>query len=220
MRPKFLIGVDEAGRGPLAGPLAVGACLVPLSRARDARRLFFGAKDSKQLSPAARERWFRKMREAAAERLISYRTAFVGHALIDRRGISWALRTAIRRSLAKLIRAAGASPAECRVILDGGIAAPKAFADQETIVRGDEKELFIALASIAAKVRRDRRMVRLSRRYPGYGFEVHKGYGTALHYRRLKKLGLSPIHRRSFLRGGRKDRGPAAAEKAPQDSTK
>ena len=89
---------------------------------------------------------------------------------------------------------------DCLVLLDGGLRAPKEYKNQKTIIKGDEKELAIALASIVAKVTRDELMVKLSKKYIGYGLEKHKGYGTAYHYKALKNKGLSPIHRKSFLK--------------------
>ena len=89
---------------------------------------------------------------------------------------------------------------ESLVLLDGGLKAPKEYLNQRTIIKGDEKELAIALASIVAKVTRDRLMVKLARKYPGYDLEMHKGYGTAAHYKALKNKGFSPIHRKSFLK--------------------
>ena len=91
-------------------------------------------------------------------------------------------------------------PKKCLVLLDGGLRAPKRFMYQKTIIRGDEKEYAIALASIMAKVTRDRKMVKLSKKYPLYGFNSHKGYGTKKHYEKIKKCGLCELHRRSFLK--------------------
>lgn len=193
----YLVGVDEVGRGPLAGPLCLGACAVPRSRASAFRRLFGAAKDCKQLSHPARVAWLGVMRKAAANGIIVFTTAFVGSETIDRRGMAHALRKGVHRALEKL----ELRPSMCRVLLDGGLKAPSLFEFQETIIGGDERELTIALASIAAKVRRDAHMVRAAARFPSYGFEAHKGYGTRAHYAALRAHGLCPIHRRSFLRG-------------------
>lgn len=193
---QWLIGVDEAGRGPLAGPVAVGACLI---RARDARRVLLavrGVRDCKQLSPEKRLAWASRIRALGRRRALQAATALVSERVIDRRGISAALRMGIARTLRKL----SVSPTHSFVMLDGGIRAPARYLFQETILGGDEKEPLIALASILAKVRRDRHMVRLSKRFPAYGFEKHKGYGTKKHYAALRKHGLSPVHRRSFLK--------------------
>lgn len=87
-----------------------------------------------------------------------------------------------------------------RVLLDGGLRAPVHYTNQQTIIKGDEKELVIALASIVAKVTRDKRMVALAKKFPAYGFEKHKGYGTRAHYEAIKKHGITPHHRKSFLK--------------------
>ena len=91
-------------------------------------------------------------------------------------------------------------PDMARVLLDGGLKAPVEFKNQKTIIKGDEREMVIALASICAKVLRDRKMNLLGKKHPKYGFEVHKGYGTKKHYQAIRKYGLLPVHRRSFLR--------------------
>jgi ribonuclease HII len=153
-----------------------------------------GLKDSKQLSAAARAAWFLKMRDWRAAGQLNYATALVGAKLIDERGISWAIRSGLARCLQKL-----EIGFDSRILLDGGLRAPKLYLNQTTIIRGDESEPAIALASIAAKIRRDRHLVRLAQRYPDYGFEIHKGYGTARHYAALAQHGPCPIHRRSFL---------------------
>lgn len=193
---RYIIGIDEVGRGPLAGPLCVGACAMLCRSARRTLSLFRGVKDCKHLVPQKRLKWFTRIQNAAVQRRLLTETVFVGEKTIDERGISYALRTAIRRVLKRL----GFPPAKCRVLLDGGIKAPRAFLFQETIIRGDEKEPLIALASIVAKVRRDRYMVQLGKQYPMYGFAAHKGYGTKEHYKALRIHGLSPAHRRSFLK--------------------
>lgn len=186
------VGIDEVGRGPLAGPLAVGVLVIPRRNLRHLK----GVKDSKKLSPAAREAWYGKIRALEKEGMLVSAVAFVGERQIDKRGLSHALMQGVARCLRRLD-----IPLEADIRLDGSLYAPPAYLRQMTIVQGDEKEPAIAAASIVAKVRRDRRMRNLARRYPGYGFEVHKGYGTSAHYRALKKLGLSDIHRRSFLKG-------------------
>jgi ribonuclease HII len=185
-----IVGIDEAGRGPLAGPVAVGAVALLQLAGLD----LTGLKDSKQLSAAARAAWFLKMRDWRAAGQLNYATALVGAKLIDERGISWAIRSGLARCLQKL-----EIGFDSRILLDGGLRAPKLYLNQTTIIRGDESEPAIALASIAAKIRRDRHLVRLAQRYPDYGFEIHKGYGTARHYAALAQHGPCPIHRRSFL---------------------
>jgi len=191
---KYLIGVDEVGRGPLAGPITI--CVFCISRA-SIKKHFAGIKDSKKLSPTKREEWFKKVNKLSRQGICEYRLASVGARIIDKRGITFSTRLAISRALKYLDR----SPNSSMVLLDGGLKAPKVFINQKTIIKGDEKEPIIALASVVAKVRRDRYLDKLSKRFPKYGFEKHKGYGTSLHIKKLKKFGLSPEHRRSFLKG-------------------
>lgn len=191
MRPKFLVGIDEAGRGPLAGPVAVGVVVVPrqfnLKLLRDVR-------DSKQMSELGREIWFEKIRILSEQYGLRHAVEFSSAHYIDTYGIAPAVRAAVARAL----RALEVNPNESHILLDGALRAPRRFLSQETIIRGDESEPLIALASIAAKVRRDRLMRRLSVRYPEYGFEIHKGYGTKAHREALTKHGPSDVHRITF----------------------
>jgi ribonuclease HII len=187
----YLIGVDEAGRGPIAGPVSVGAVMVR----KDFDFSFFrGIKDSKQLTEHAREEWYGKLREARRAGAVRYSVMFSSHRAIDKKGIVPAVSSALERALAEL----HPQPRHCHVLLDGGLRAPSIFTSQETIIRGDAKEPLIAAASIVAKVSRDRLMKRLARRFPGYGFEVHKGYGTARHHTAIREYGFCDIHRMSF----------------------
>lgn len=190
-RRKFIIGIDEVGRGPLAGPVAVGAfCATP-----NMLKKFCLIKESKQLSTLRREEWYRRIIALCGKELY-FAVSFVSAEVIDKKGIVSAIRLALSRSLAKL----EVSSSACRVLLDGGLKAPKKYIHQKTIIHGDAKETAIAMASVVAKVLRDRRMVRLHKKYPEYGFAAHKGYGTRAHYRALKKYGLSREHRKSFCR--------------------
>lgn len=196
MRHECVIGIDEVGRGSIAGPLCVGACLMNRKQAPAFLRTISGIKDSKRLTPLSREQWFRIIATAQEEGICEWRTAFVSEKVIDARGLSFALKKAIRSALRKL----RVHPAQSLVLLDGGIKAPRAFLFQHTIIRGDETEPLIAVASVMAKVVRDRYMVRLSRRHSVYGFERHKGYGTKRHLAAIRKYGMSEVHRKSFLK--------------------
>lgn len=188
----YLIGIDEVGRGPIAGPVAVGACVLLAPRIALSFKNF---KDSKKLSEQQREEWFKRIYAAEKKGLLKTKVTFVSEKVIDSKGLSYAIRSALSTSLTKL----KVSPQKSRVLLDGGLKAPAQYLHQTTIIKGDEKELAIALASIVAKVLRDRKMTQLAKKYPGYGFEVHKGYGTKNHYTALRDKGVSMIHRRSFL---------------------
>ena len=196
MTIKYIIGIDEVGRGPLAGPLCVGACLVKRKDVSAFYRMVSGIKDSKKLTHQMRLKWLLILTEAAKKGECVLSTAFVGQETIDRKGLSYCLKLGIRRTLQKI----NAIPRSSKVLLDGGIKAPAVFTNQETIIKGDEKEPLIAVASIVAKVRRDRYMIRLSKQYPQYGFDEHKGYGTKAHYVVLNEYGICPVHRRSFLK--------------------
>lgn len=193
---KYIIGIDEAGRGPLAGPVAVGAVMVGRKFLKKFTTLFRGVKDSKKISAQKREAWFKKLEDAERAGTVSFHVSFSGSGTIDKRGIN----AAIARSITASLKGLSCPPQNSLILLDGGLHAPYAYRSQKTIVRGDEKIMIISLASIAAKVLRDRLMEKFSREFPQYGLEQHKGYGTKEHFKKIKKYGLSKIHRRSFLK--------------------
>jgi ribonuclease HII len=190
----YLVGVDEVGRGPLAGPVAVGAFAVAESLKSKVQRLLRGIRDSKKLSEKQREEWFLCFSEAQEAGFLNFTVSFVGPKQIDRLGINKAIQLGLARALRRLAQPDNTS----LVLLDGGLYAPKRFVYQKTLVGGDARKPIIAAASIVAKVLRDRRMVRYAQKFPEYGFERHKGYGTAEHLRMLRRHGLSPLHRRTF----------------------
>lgn len=193
---KQIIGIDEVGRGPLAGPVAVGAVCIKAEYARSVRKLFPVVKDSKKLTPKQRDEWRARIREAEKMGYLSCAVSYVAPSVIDKSGLTAAIKTAIEGSLAEIEHDAS----ETRVLLDGGLHAPKQYLLQKTIIKGDEKELSIALASIVAKVARDARMVLLAKKFPAYGFEKHKGYGTRAHFAALREYGPTVHHRKSFLK--------------------
>src|SRR3990167_2848444 len=188
----YIVGIDEAGRGPLAGPVAVGAVSIPL----DFNKNFFKSiRDSKKLSSDDRDLWFELALEARKSGVLNFAVSLVSEKVIDRKGISYAIRLGIKRCLVALN-----VPEDSQVFLDGGIKAPIEFRHQLTVVKGDEKIPVVSLASICAKVVRDRRMVKLAKKYPQYDFDLHKGYGTFIHRAALKKYGSTELHRQSFLK--------------------
>ena len=189
---RFMLGVDEAGRGPLAGPVAIG--VVAVSERFIITLEFPGLADSKQLTLLAREKLFRQMRERMRSGDIQFCVRSISAERIDR----WGLSRARALATARAPRSLAPEPDGVSIYLDGLLKAPPEY-DQQTIIGGDEAVPIIALASIAAKVMRDRLMTRLAKQFPKYGFEIHKGYGTQAHYRALKKYGLCAIHRRSFI---------------------
>ena len=182
-----LCGVDEAGAGPLAGPVYAAAVILPRERN------FQGLNDSKKLTE--------KKREALYEQIIaqaeSWSVAFAAAEEIDEMNILNARMLAMQRAID------GLDPAADYALIDGNRDKGRHFAitaPHETVIRGDSRSVSIAAASILAKVSRDRYMAGLAEQYPQYGFEKHKGYGTALHYAMLDQFGPSPVHRRSFLK--------------------
>lgn len=191
---KWLVGVDEAGRGPLAGPVAVG--VVKVARDFDWSLLSI-IDDSKKLKASVREGVFKEVQQLKRRGLIEYAVGMTSAKVIDRFGIVLAIKRAEARAFSKL----GLLPAECFIKLDGSLSAPVEFA-QETIIKGDSKEKVIGLASILAKVTRDRYMVRIGAKpqFAPYTFATHKGYGTKAHRAAIKMHGLSNEHRQSFCR--------------------
>jgi ribonuclease HII len=190
-----IIGIDEAGRGALAGPVAVGAALVPKGFDWG---LLPGVGDSKKMSPKRREDVYSRAKQLEKRGDLQTAVALISAQIIDTHGITYAVQKGIDRVLASL----GADPTFTQVKLDGLLHAPEVYRHQETIVRGDTTEKEIGLASIMAKVTRDKYMVALEKRHPHphYGFGLHKGYGTIVHRMNIKKRGLSTIHRTTFCR--------------------
>ena len=196
---RYLIGVDEAGRGALAGPVCVGAVLMPEdfdweeAFAKVTRRGAPRLRDSKQLSAQQREVLYEHV---VSHGRLKHAAAFVDAHAIDSIGIVNAANEAASVALTELSISAG----RVEVLLDAGLRVPSKW-QQRSFVRGDETIPVIALASIVAKVSRDRTMEDLSSQYAPYHFEAHKGYGTLAHRRAISRAGLSEIHRTSFCRG-------------------
>jgi ribonuclease HII len=192
----WVIGIDEVGRGPLAGPVTVCALAIPANLLNGWTAKFGDSTfDSKKLSPTRREAIVRELRQAAREGKVTYKIASVSPAIIDQKGIVFAVNLAVVRTLTRL----GSLGAKSLILLDGGLHAPKEYKKQKTITRGDSSVSIIGLASVLAKVHRDRKMTLLATMYPSWGFDKHKGYGTRAHYAALAKHDPSPIHRLSFL---------------------
>lgn len=190
---KYIIGIDEVGRGPLAGPVAV--CALCLESGFN-KKNFKYFRDSKKLSHKQRVEWLERIEQEKKLGNILYKVSLESNKVIDNRGLSFAIKRALEKSLKFLNK----NPNETLVLLDGGLKASIEYKNQKTIIKGDEKELAIALASIVAKEYRDDLMNKLDRKYPDYDLARHKGYGTRAHYKALKKKGISAIHRRSFLK--------------------
>jgi ribonuclease HII len=186
---RFVAGVDEAGVGPLAGPVVAAAVVLPPTP----EALPIGVRDSKQLAPAVRERLEAEVRAVA----LAVAVAVVEPEEIDRVNIYHAALGAMRLAVQRL------SLVPQHVLVDGR-AIPDLVLPQTRFVGGDRTVYSIAAASILAKVYRDRLMLGLDARYPHYGFARHKGYGTARHREALRRFGPSPVHRRSFNLLGRR----------------
>ncbi len=188
---QYTIGIDEAGRGPLAGPVAVGAVKI----STDFNKKFFTSiKDSKKLSREERELWFSLALEEKKNNNLDFAVSLVSEKIIDRKGITYAIRLGIKRCLMAL-----RASEDNQVFLDGGIKAPDKFSHQLTVIKGDEKIPVISLASIMAKVVRDRRMEKISKKFPKFRFETHKGYGTYMHRQALLEYGSTEVHRKTFI---------------------
>lgn len=182
-----ICGVDEAGRGPLAGPVCAAAVILPPEAIQSL--LEAGLNDSKRLTDVRR----RKLYDSIVAQATAYGIAMASETEIDELNILQATLLAMRRAVDKL----EVTPA---LVLVDGNRAPELPLPTETLVGGDGKSANIAAASILAKVTRDRYMEELSQTYPAYGFETHKGYGTKRHYAAILEHGVTPVHRRSFLK--------------------
>ena len=184
-----IAGVDEAGRGPLAGPVVAAAVYFPIVWIRaGVPAALTGLNDSKQLSARQRERFFETLTTLPEVR---YAIAEADAATIDAINILQATHQVMNAALAALV------PAPEHALVDGLFVASLRW-PQTALVKGDSRSFSIAAASVLAKVTRDRQMVAYDRQFPGYGFAQHKGYGTAQHLAALARLGPCPIHRRSF----------------------
>lgn len=191
---RFIVGIDEAGRGPLAGPVSVG---VFIFLSKKAHAVFRGVKDSKKLTSRKRDQWFKILIEEKKKGTVNFSVNFSSHLIIDKKGLTFAIHDALFRGLKKL----KISSRKHSIFLDGGLKAPSKYKFQKTIIKGDEKIPAISLASIVAKVLRDRKMISYAKKYPQYGFEIHKGYGTRRHIKMIHKYKPTQIHRKSFLKG-------------------
>ena len=178
-------GIDEAGRGAWAGPVAAGAVILPVDPAVAGR--LASVRDSKQMLPAARVFWAAEIRSVA----MAWGVGLASSAEIDMLGIVPATRLAMRRAVAAL----GIFPGHCLI---DALRLPDLAAPQTALIKGDARSLSIAAASVLAKTARDALMEAYDAQYPGYGFAQHKGYGTALHWAALQQKGPTAIHRGSF----------------------
>ncbi|MBI4085589.1 MAG: ribonuclease HII [Candidatus Liptonbacteria bacterium] len=192
---KYIIGIDEVGRGALAGPVVVAAVCFPAGMKISNRKL--GAlKDSKNLSPKLRKLWTEYFKSISE---ISHKTARIYPRTIEKINISEAANRSASVAFGRLIAELKIGVRNCSIFLDGGLFIKPAPARAKTIIKGDEKITAIKIASIIAKVQRDRYMEKLSKKYPHYGFEAHKGYGTKRHLKAIRRHGPNEAHRLTFL---------------------
>lgn len=234
---KYVVGIDEVGRGALAGPVVVAAIAISNNlelkmnntelrlRNKNSKFLTLNSKsanlsklrDSKKLSAKQREAWFRHVKNLSNlrkyirgkfEKHIYYAAAGVSPKVIDKINISKAANLAAAKVFIKLVKNNKLKVKSCNIFLDGGLYINKPKTKNQklkiqtknikTIIKGDEKIPAVALASIIAKVSRDKMMEKFHKKYPQYGFNQHKGYGTKKHFKAIKKFGASSIHRKSF----------------------
>jgi len=215
---KYIVGIDEVGRGPIAGPVAVCAFVIKDSSftTTPMDKKLPKLKDSKKLTKKQRVTWFNYLKDQREKGFCDFAVSFVSSENIDKFGIVKCIQKALNESLEKVtsqdfpnfsrftLRAQTAdknlgNPASFHIYLDGGLHAPIEYVNQETIIRGDEIRPVISMASIMAKVSRDRIMINYAKQYPEYGFDSHVGYGTKAHYVAIKKHGQTPIHRKTFI---------------------
>lgn len=201
---KTICGIDEVGRGALAGPAAVAGVVFSrkLFLSREKAKFFREIKDSKKLNAKNREKWLKEIKKHAKE----IKIAVISHRIIDEINVQNAILGGVNRVVLKF------KTKPDYFLLDGGLHINSKFKNQKskikiktqnfgqkTIIRGDEGVFSIACASIIAKVYRDNLMKRYAKKYPKYKFEIHKGYGTKMHFKRIKKYKPCSIHRKSFL---------------------
>lgn len=193
MKSQFIAGIDEVGRGPVAGPVAVCVCAMDITNYKRAK--WKGLTDSKKMTPKARLAWYKEAQSLQERGIISYSVIFCPNTVIDKKGISFAIRYCVSLGIKKLSLDSG----NTSILLDGSLRAPTEFKNQKTIIKGDQKEKIISLASVIAKVTRDSLMFRLHKKHPQYNWVQNKGYGTKEHYQAIKKYGLTSLHRKTFL---------------------
>jgi ribonuclease HII len=195
----YLIGIDEAGRGPLAGPVAIGTSCIPRENSKKIFSILkkHGLNDSKKVKESDREKLYEMLLQMKKEKFLNFEVSLISANIISKKGISYAIKIGIDKNLKKL----QIKSEEIILELDGALKIPQGnWKKSSIIIKGDSIKLSIMIASIVAKVTRDRYMKKLSKKYPQYGFEIHKGYGTQKHRDLIKKYGLSKEHREGWCK--------------------
>ena len=217
MKSSILVGIDEVGRGPISGPVAVGAFACPTDFF-DKIEIDVPLRDSKKLTKKQRDKWFEYLKGEKDKGSCDFAVTMVSAEWIDKVGIVRSIQKALDQSLKKVASRANQNLSRftpegpyatqnsqdsslLNIYLDGGLKAPSEYKNQKTVIKGDELHPVISCASIVAKVSRDRLMDDYTKEYPEYGFENHAGYGTKAHYDAIKKHGVTVLHRKSFLKG-------------------
>ncbi len=206
---KYIIGIDEVGRGPVAGPVTLCACIIP--KTFKIKKIFIDGKikDSKKLKKDSRYKIYQTILKLRKLEVVDFAVSSRSAEYIDKHGISKAIKSCIKSILNNLEkkkslyfcmssqRTLGFS---VEIVLDGSLYAPEEYKNQKTIIKGDEKELSIALASIIAKHTRDSYMEKLAKQINKYDWYNNMGYGTAKHMEAIKKYGLTKYHRKTYIR--------------------
>lgn len=196
MEPKFLVGIDEVGRGPVAGPVYVCAFWAKAESLEDiVSGSLLPVRDSKKLTKKMRDKWFVYLQGLADKGDLKYVISKASNTEIDDKGIAVCIKACVNNCLEKL----KLDKENTKVYLDGGLYADSGYI-QETVVKGDENIPIISLASIVAKVSRDTEMEKLAVDFPEYLWGKNMGYGTSAHMQAIKKIGVCPLHRVSFLK--------------------
>ena len=190
-----IIGVDEVGRGPIAGPVTVAAFGLEKKYYNDVLEKLSGITDSKKISEKRRISYTNIIKELKGENKLKVFISSVSACDIDKNGISNAIQSAMNRSVKKIAH----DPENTFVYLDGSLYLDNNY-HQETIIKGDSKNWLIGAASVIAKVTRDNQMINYAKKFPLYGFEKHKGYGTKGHYEKIKQHSVCELHRKTWIK--------------------
>lgn len=194
--PKWVVGIDEVGRGPFAGPVTVCVVTMPYDYYQKNKGKWRGLTDSKKMTQKNRELWSDNVHVLKTKKEINFAIVSQSASAIDKLGITQSIRTCIKNGLQEL----NINPQDTLVLLDGSLKAPKEFTKQKTIIKGDSKEKIISMASVLAKVSRDSFMQKLHKKYPNYNWAQNKGYGTRAHREVILKQGITVYHRKSYLK--------------------